>query len=153
MRRALSLAACLLALAGCASDDPISALDEFPEEQIILANATQPDDWQQDPYSILEARVEGDVLRLKISYGGCAEHETRLVAYSYFMESIPVQAGLLLAHDVLDETCLALRVVDLRFDLSPLKQDFLQSYAGSPGVIMLRLRQPGGDDVRVLYRF
>jgi hypothetical protein len=83
--------------------------------------------WANDPYSFQVARIEGDMLQLTVSYsGGCAEHQFNLVAWNYFLESNPVQAHVLLAHNGNDDACDAIIARDLRFDLSPLKEAYQQ---------------------------
>lgn len=110
-------------------------------DPIILANGSNPNEWDMDPYSIEDANIEGDILQVRVRYGGgCREHEFQLVAYSYFMESDPVQADILLSHNSNNDPCFALLTETLTFDLSPLKDEYLRMYPGDPdGTIILWL--------------
>ena len=113
---------------------------------LILDNGASPEDWLMDPYTYEEARVEGDLLLLTASYpGGCEEHEFALVAWSYFMESYPVQAALLLSHDSNGDMCEAHIVADMEFDLTPLKEEYQASYQQEEGTIILKLLLPEGE--------
>ena len=52
------------------------------------------------------SNIDGDTLQLTVSYsGGCEEHEFKLVAWNYFLESNPVQAHVLLAHNANGDLC------------------------------------------------
>ncbi len=113
-------------------------------DTIILANGSSPRDFALDPYSIEEAETVQDTLQLTVSYaGGCEEHQFGLVAYSYFLDSFPVQAQVLLTHDAYGDACEALLTETLVFDLSPLKEEYQRLYPDETGgSIVLRLLDP-----------
>ncbi len=119
--------------------DPIPAVvltDSFP----------LPDAIPQDPYSLLEARLDGDVFTLRVGFGGCAaDHPFKLFAGRSFMESFPVQTWVSLAHDDRDEPCDAFFQRTLRFDLDPIRQEHIRQYGG-PAVVGLRFRDSQGNE-------
>jgi hypothetical protein len=67
------------------------------------------------------------------------------------MESYPVQTGLRLAHEKNNDTCKALLSRILKFDLTPLKAAYTNSYgSATPGIIRLRI---GGSSDSPLYKW
>lgn len=107
---------------------------------VILNNGASPDDFPIDRYEIIQARIIKDTLYFKVSYsGGCNDHDFRLVANNYFMESFPVQAGLFLSHEDYDDACDAIITKELYFDLSPLKGEYYNSYGNSTDPIILNI--------------
>ncbi|MFC2135283.1 hypothetical protein ACFLTH_11780 [Bacteroidota bacterium] len=107
---------------------------------VILNNGASTDDFPFDQYEIIHARVIKDTLYFKVSYsGGCNDHDFRLVANNYFMESFPVQVGLFLSHEDFDDACDAIITEELYFDLSPLKDEYYNSYGNSTDPIILNI--------------
>lgn len=103
---------------------------------------TDPDDpqWPADPVMIHSSAIRADSLELSVSYGGgCVDHSFSLLANAAWMESNPVQAGVQLAHDARGDGCKALVSRLLRFDLSPLKAAYANSYQTATGVIRLNV--------------
>lgn len=107
---------------------------------------TDPTAWPSDGYQIQDASVFGDILQVRLSYGGgCAKHDIQLVAWGGWMESDPVQVKLFLSHEDFDDPCDAWITEDYRFDLLPLKGAYEQAYgAGVPGTttVILQLADP-----------
>jgi len=118
----------------------------IPEEEpdpIVLASGTHPEDYDMDFYWIEDVTIEADTLFFSVSYsGGCREHEFALVAWSYFMESYPVQAGLLLSHNSHGDPCEAHIFEEMEFDLTPLKEEYQAAYHEETGTIILRILLP-----------
>ena len=133
---------------GCIPEDPV-------EGTIVLANGTDPEDWKIDPYFVEELKVDRDTLVIVVSYsGGCEEHDFSLVAWSYFWESYPVQAGVLLSHDNHADPCEAIITQELHFDLTPLKREYQHSYQEPHGTIILQiLTAHGGEYIPMEYEF
>jgi hypothetical protein len=85
--------------------------------------------------------VKGDSLELSVSFGGgCREHAFALLSDGAWMESYPVQLGVRLAHDAKGDVCKALLSRVLRFDLSPLRAAYNDSYHAASGIIRLNVR-------------
>ena len=102
----------------------------------LTANA-----WGTDAYTINAATLEGDTLRINVSYsGGCETHAFTLVAEQRFLESFPVQLRVSLAHNANSDTCEAWITEDYHFDLTPIKEIYQKGYRTDTGTIVLRLK-------------
>jgi hypothetical protein len=102
-----------------------------------------PDDpkWPDYPVTIHSSAIVGDSLELTVSFGGgCRDHTFALLANGAWMESNPVQTGVRLAHDGSGDPCDALLSRTLRFDLSPLKTAYANSYQTATGIIRLNVQ-------------
>ncbi|MDM8523266.1 serpin family protein [Desulfococcaceae bacterium HSG8] len=112
------------------------------DSTVIMANGTLPDDWDNDPYIIENSEIKGDEVRFSVHYsGGCETHEFKLVAWNYFLESYPVQAEILLAHDSNGDPCEAEIRKELTFDLSRLKDEYQKQYPNDTlKKIIMRIR-------------
>jgi len=129
----------LFAVAPCADTDAV----------VHLTDAA-PDSIRQDPYDLLDARLEGNVLALGVGFSGCSpEHPLTLWASTRFMESEPPRTWILLAHDDRGELCDAYFRRDLRVDLEPLRRALVHAY-GEPVRAILELRDPSGVVLREL---
>jgi hypothetical protein len=71
--------------------------------------------------------------------GGCAVHDFALLVVPIFLESYPVQMSGSLAHDAKGDPCRALVSSDIRFDLSPIKEAYRQSYGVQSDTVHLRI--------------
>lgn len=143
MRSVLAVAVLTaLLLAGCASP----TADGRPDGPLlVIAGPSGTRTERMDPVRILDAKVEGDLLQLQVQYGGgCREHDFSLLHSGIFMESLPVQTRITLAHDAHGDPCRALVGAQLRFDLTPLKQAFERDYRQRSGTIVVHLHPPGG---------
>lgn len=75
-----------------------------------------------DPYEIHSRSVEGDVLRIAVTYGGgCAQHDFRLCYEPALLDTDPVQINLRLDHDAHGEACRRIDREVLELDLRPLR--------------------------------
>lgn len=107
-----------------------------------------PDTWGTDAYTINAATLQGDTLTLNVSYsGGCETHAFTLVAEQRFLESLPVQMRVSLAHNANDDTCEALITEALHFDLTPIKEAYRKGYRKDTGTIILRLKDAPPSDL------
>lgn len=105
-------------------------------------------EWGTDAYTINAATLEGDTLRINVSYsGGCETHAFTLVAEQRFLESFPVQLRVSLAHNANSDTCEAWITEDYHFDLTPLKEAYLKGYQKDEGTIVLRLKDAPPSDL------
>jgi len=130
---------------------------DFPGEldcgEVILANGIDPDYPVMDPYNIKSIELNGDILNIETEYsGGCKEHSFCLIAWSYFLESYPVQANLLLSHNDNDDYCDAVLTSHLSIDLSPLKNNYTKLYEEGDS-LLLNIKISSGDDISLLYKF
>jgi hypothetical protein len=138
-RSALLLLALLAA--GCVRVPPPEA--EYP---LVIPAEPGQETTRLDPARILSAAVEGDLLRVEVEFGGgCRPHHFSLLHGGEFMESLPVQVRLQLAHDGHGDLCRALLRRTLVFDLSPLREAYLSAY-GVGGTLVVHLVAPGGGE-------
>lgn len=136
----IPLAALALLLAACGAPTP----SQPAAPPSLLAVNAPGGTTRLDPAEILQARIEGDVLLLEVRYGGgCETHDFALLHSGVFMESLPVQTVLTLAHDAHGDPCRALVGRSLRFDLTPVKRAYQAAY-GEGGTLVLHLHAPGG---------
>ena len=88
---------------------------------VILYDEWPPDDFPNDAAQILNVALENNVLRIQVQYsGGCQDHTFKVYAATAFLQSIPLQALLYLAHDSHGDACEASIQKWLSFDLAPL---------------------------------
>ncbi len=127
---------------GCANAiSPFDVQDEL--QRVVVDFGGDVNRWPRDPVTIRSGRIEGDVLSLAVQYGGgCADHDFGLVASDGWLESHPVQAGLVVVHDAHGDLCRALINNTLRFNLTPLREEYRNTYHAEHGAIVLRFRQP-----------
>lgn len=105
------------------------------------------DDWPRDPVALRSVSLGGSTLTLEVEYaGGCREHLFDLVAWNGWLESYPVQVGVVLAHDDRGDACEALVREELVFDLGPLRKAYVDAYRETSATVILRLVEPGSDD-------
>jgi cysteine-rich repeat protein len=127
---------------GCSSDCQLPK-DPSPG----LCAEPSPD----DPLTLEEVALVGDVLAVKLAYGGgCEEHEIGYCWDGAFAESDPVQVWTRIAHDAKNDPCDAWVQQSLEFDLSDLKQSYQQAYQTQAGTIVIHLE---GWPASITYTF
>ena len=109
---------------GC---DALSASEpDAPEVRVIEDPFSfELESIRKDSFRIDTASVDGDLLRLDVSYeGGCedADHDFALYSSAHLTESNPPGATTWLSHDAGGDTCTETVQEELTFDLSPLKE-------------------------------
>ena len=133
----------------------VSVEDVNPEEIFYLGTVFIGDAegrFGTDEYSLNSASIANDTLNISVSYsGGCEEHQFTLVVSDTFLESFPVQLHVYLAHNGNGDTCEAYPTDNYRFDLTPIKTMYQESYRQKEGSIVLRLKDaPNGE---LVYEF
>jgi hypothetical protein len=103
-----------------------------------------------DPFVVLEASIDGDVLYATVSYsGGCFEHDFGYCWDGQFNESLPVQVNTTISHEGHDDPCLSEPVETISLNLLPLRVAF-NEYYGPTGTIAINL---GGWPQSLAYTF
>ena len=129
----------------------IDKTDEVGDDIGNIGNtviAATPEAWGTDAYVINTATIEGDTLRVNVSYtGGCETHAFTLVAEPRFLESFPVQLRVSLAHNANSDTCEDSITEDHQFDLTPIKEVYQKGYRTETGTIVLRLKDAPPSDL------
>ena len=123
---ALLVLAATVATTGC---DALSASEpDAPEVRVIEdPSSFEPESIPQDSFRIDTASVDGDLLRLDVSYeGGCedADHDFALYSTGPILFTNPPGTETWLSHDAGGDTCTETVQEELTFDLSPLKKSF-----------------------------
>lgn len=143
LRFAAAALALLAALAGCADPGPLRP-GGAPGPVLVGGSRETV---RTDPATIVSADVRGDRLRLEVTFGGgCAEHSFALYRENGFLESVPVQLRLLLAHDANGDNCRALLHRELEFDLGSVREAYREAYGGPGGTVLLRIHAPGAGE-------
>ncbi len=74
-----------------------------------------------DPTEIIEAKIEGNYLLLKVGYGGgCEEHTFELIGSSEIAKSMPPIRSIKLIHKANNDMCKAFIYKDLKINISEL---------------------------------
>ncbi len=122
--------------------------DSVPVPMIEFTDRT-PDDLIIAPWSLLEASIDRQVLRMHVGLSGCQpDHPFSLWMSGGFMESEPVQVNIVLVNE-LEEDCDAWFERELEFDLGPLQEAYMQAYG--PGELVLNLIQPDGTQQELIW--
>lgn len=84
-------------------------------------------DIKSDPFTILDAHIDGNKLHLTVQYGGgCGDHSFTVLGSKMIMKSMPPQRPVMIVHDAGGDRCRALLTEELVVDISELaytKQD------------------------------
>ena len=102
-----------------------------------------PDAAVSDPFQLVDARVEGDALVVRVQYSGGGQHDFTLVSTGAPTKSLPRQVLLELRHDSQGDLAKAMITEERTFDLTPYRD---------PMNNVVHLRIQGVDDVLV-YRY
>jgi hypothetical protein len=130
-----TLAALSLALSLLACDDPDNAAANGSDILIVDSNAGFP----SNELRIESIRVDRDILTAEVQYGGgCGNAEFKLLGYSAFMESVPVQSALTISFRD-EDSCEALISRTIQFNLRPLAEKYKKVYRTNSGTILLRI--------------
>ena len=121
----------LLFVGGCLSCSPPAAVQATSEAAV------------SDPFELLDARVEGDALVVRVEYSGGGQHDFALVSSGAPTKSIPRQVLLEIRHDSQGDLAKAMIIEERTFDLTPYSD---------PKNNEVHLRIQGVDDV-IVYRY
>lgn len=117
-------------------------VDPIPD---VIVTRQSPGDIDQDPYSLLDAQLDGHMFRMRVGFSGCSpDHPLVLYAGRNWMESYPIATWMLLAHDDLGEMCDAWWERTLAFDLEPILQAYIEDF-GAPDRIRLLFHDSQGQ--------
>jgi hypothetical protein len=110
---------------------------------VALCEDTDP----VDPLSVVDASIMGDELLLSVSHGGgCLDHFYGTCWNGSFAESDPVQASLQVNHEDNDDPCDAIVMQDLSFDLTPMRDAWIDAYGQPTGTIIVHVADWGTLD-------
>ncbi len=78
---------------------------------------------KNDHFDLIEAKIEGNFLLLKVGYGGgCQEHEFELIGSTVIAKSMPPIRSIQLVHKANNDMCKAYIYKDLKFDIRNLAE-------------------------------
>ena len=130
-------------------DDDIPDLEPFVGK-VFIGNAG--DRFGTDAFALNTATIDGDILKVSLSYsGGCEAHQFTLVASEAFLEPFPVQLHVYIAHNANGDPCEAYPTEDYHFDLTPIKTRYQEAYREEAGTIVLRLKN--APNIDLVYEF
>lgn len=110
-----------------------------------ISFVTECDAFEGDGYETRELTIDGDDLRVALSYsGGCEEHLFRVCWNQSFMESFPVQVSLDLQHEGNDDACEAYLDEELVISLTALREAYEEGYRTDAGTIIIGI---GGESI------
>jgi hypothetical protein len=134
-------AACTALATGPAADE------EKPEEKPKLPGITKVEpgtkikDIKSDAFTMSGATIQGDVLKIKVSYaGGAKEHDFKLYWNGIVARSYPGKTTINLKHDANGDNAEALLTETLEFDLSTINKPMI-----------ITVRTDHGDKATVQY--
>lgn len=87
--------------------------------------------------SVTDVLFEGDSVSVTLGYSGCEEQHFHLYVSAAFLESDPVQVNTVFV-PMVEDACDAALSTALRYDLTPLKHAYQQSYQTETGSIVLQ---------------
>lgn len=123
-----------------------------PKKVLLAGNESfDRESWDDGGYQVELIGIESDIVTLQVSYSGCGVKDINMIFYNYFLESEPVQAYAILPQ--INEACLAFFSDEYSFNLSPLKENYLQAYSGNSGKISISIRENGNTLEQFLYEF
>lgn len=107
-----------------AFDNPlVKRVDDMPSTEKTVA--------------ITEVQFDGDVLNVTLGYSGCDQQHFHLYVSTAFRESNPVQVDTAFV-PMLEDDCDAALSTTFKYDLTPLKYAYQQSYQTDTGTIVLQ---------------
>jgi len=130
-------------------DDTIQDVPPY-EGDVFIGEAG--DRFGTDEFALNSASIDGDTLKVNLSYsGGCETHQFTLVASNSFLESFPVQLPIYISHNANGDTCEAYPTEDYQFDLTQIKTLYQEAYRQEAGTIILRLKD--APNIDLVYEF
>ena len=99
---------------------------------IINASAVYPSELNK--VRILDTKIIGDILQIKIEYsGGCEKHDFNLIFNGVWKRSLPPKISLFLEHKFEHEKCKSLVSKIIEFDIKKLKEKNNEVYINLVG--------------------
>lgn len=129
----------------CTCADGLWACTEMacnePNDELLILQVGGCEELPDDPVDVSAASVAEDVLRVEIGHSsGCAQHVYEACWDGYFLESYPVQAGIMISHDANGEMCEAYEMRTLEIDLAAMRAAYANGYGSTEGeTIILRV--------------
>ena len=122
-------------------------------KEVIITDVENLDreEWEDGSYQVEFVDLKDDILTLRLAYSGCDISDVNMVFSNAFLESDPVQSYAFLPK--VNELCEAYFVKDYSFDLTNLKESYLNGYQDTDGTIDISIRENDETLERFLYNF
>jgi hypothetical protein len=99
-----------------------------------------------DMITVDAVSITKDILAVDTGFsGGCAEHEVTACWDGSFLESFPVQAHISLYHNANGDSCEAYLSQTFEFDLTPMRESYVEGYQSTTGTILLSVDGEGTE--------
>ena len=133
----------LLIFFACTNQEEMQLAADSGCQPYVDLNYSNYDSLKTDPIIVLDTKVEGDCLKLKLQYsGGCKEHKVDLALIHPWCGTPPLPPPTFeIRHDSNEDNCKALITNDYSFDISGIREqgktkvDFILSVRNSSGII------------------
>jgi len=113
-----------LLVAGCQLVGPNSDTRPSDSDQLSIIATGDLGQVEKDPFQIVNAAIEGDVLRLTLSFGGgCEDHDFAFFSEGPVLESFPPGAMIRIFHDSHGDPCEALLQQSFELDLQLIRSN------------------------------
>lgn len=100
-----------------------------------------------DPIVVTNAALDGDTLVVSVEHGGgCVAHGYGSCWDGSFAESDPVQTWLQINHEDNDDPCDAIVAQDVTFDLTPMRDAWIDAYQQPSGTMVVHVADWGSVD-------
>lgn len=111
----------------------------------IIIDETKFNTVVSDDYTLSNAYIENDSLKIEVQYGGgCGLATFELITDGIYMESDPVQLNVKLSFNDEDD-CEAYLTKPISFDLKNLAQHYQNNYQMSSGTMIIHLQDFSGE--------
>lgn len=105
-------------------------VEEYPKAELVKDFENMG---ESANVNILNVNVEGNLMKLSISYsGGCEKHTFKLIGSEAIQKSLPPKRGIMLYHNSNNDSCREMKEENLIFDIS--------AFAYPEGEIILNLQ-------------
>lgn len=140
----------LALLVACAPNPVAPEWEDAPVVQIVDRDSAE---WKRDSFKLDTMVVDGDSIRITVTYGGgCQDHTFALFMSPLIIQTNPAQVELYLRHDGHGDACFALITEAVAFNITPIRDYLKPHYGGEVEDVLLDLYRFEQDEfVQVLY--
>jgi hypothetical protein len=110
---------CSSLFVACKCHKKIVSQDKINKEEMIIIGKLDTISDSSDVIKVEDAKIVGNKLEIKVSYGGgCENHSFELIGSPNISKSLPPIRSIQLIHRANKDACKALIIKDLLFDIS-----------------------------------
>ena len=135
---------CLICFS-CNESNSLTSLDDLNADKIIIVDSLNLSTFKKDKLKVLEQNIIGDILTLKVQYGGgCKEHEIKVYSLKSIIKTNPPQFELFISHNANNDGCMMLITKEYNINLRDLKL-FYKSHYNNVNILILDIYEPGSN--------